>query len=342
MSEPGGQLRVVALGGGTGIYAVLRGIRHYTSQVTAIVSMADNGGSSGRLRDEFGYLPPGDVRRCLVALADDSESMLLRQLFEYRFERGLGLNGHTFGNLMLTALTHILGGEDRAIEEAGRLLNVRGRVLPVTLTDTTLCARLVDGHEIHGETDIDIRKERHDVPIERVFLKPEAPAHIAAVEAIGAADLIVLGPGDLYTSVVPNLLVNGIAEAIRSAPGKTVYVCNVMTKHGETDKFAASHFIREIVRYLGSETALDCAVLNYHESLPRPLYERYKSEHSEPVAIDLGQCYELVPQLAIRPLTATGALVRHDPDLLARVLVEVAHTDPVADVEPVAGVHLRV
>ncbi len=317
-------LKVVVLGGGTGIYAVLTGLRRYTANITAVVSMSDNGGSSGRLRDEFGYLPPGDVRRCLVALASDEDAMLLRQLFEYRFDRGVGLNGHTFGNLLITALTDILGGTDKAIDEAGHLLGIRGSVLPVTLSDTTLCALLADGHEIYGETNIDIRKEHHDVPISRVYLRPEAHANPAVLDTIAAADLIVLGPGDLYTSVMPNLLVKGVPEAIAASPAKCVYVCNVMTKRGETDNFAASDFIREINRYLGADDILDCAVLNYHEALPSELYNRYKQQGSEPVTIDLGKCYEAVPQLAIRALTATGELVRHDPDRLAATLLSLA------------------
>jgi len=255
--------------------------------------------------------------------------MLLRQLFEYRFERGSGLNGHSFGNLLLTALTDVLGGTDRAIDAAGHLLNIHGRVLPVTLTDTTLCAELTDGHVIRGETDIDVRKAHHNIAIEKVWLEPAARANTEAVDALLAADLIVMGPGDLYTSVIPNLLVEGIPEAIRESDAKRVYVCNVMTKHGETDGYAASDFIRRIEACIGEET-LDCAVLNYHESLPRELYERYKRDHAEAVAIDLGNCYELVPQLAIRPLTATGALVRHDPALLAGTLIEIASSEPAA------------
>jgi uncharacterized cofD-like protein len=336
MSMIRGEPNVVVIGGGTGIYAVLTGLRNYTANITAVVSMADNGGSSGRLRDEFGFLPPGDVRRCLVALASDDDALLLRRLFEYRFERGLGLNGHSFGNLLLTALTDILGATDRAIEEAGSLLRIRGRVLPVTLGDATLCARLADGHEIRGETDIDVRKAHHDVPIREVYLSPSAPANPAALEAIAAADLIVLGPGDLYTSVIPNLLVDGIADTLRRSSGRRVYVCNVMTKHGETDDFAASDFIREINRYLGGEDILDCAVLNYHESLPRELYERYKREGAEPVSIDLGRCYESVRQLAIRPLTATGVLVRHDPARLAETLIDLVEEADLAPAEPLA------
>jgi uncharacterized cofD-like protein len=320
--------RVVAIGGGTGMFAVLTGLRHYTSNITAVVTMSDSGGSSGRLRDEFGYLPPGDVRRCLLALASwDEDSLLLRQLFEYRFDRGLGLNGHSFGNLLLTALTDILGGEMQAIDEAGRLLRIRGRVLPVTLTDTTLCARLDNGHVIHGEGDIDIRKEHLDSVITDVWLDPPAEANPDVIAALEQADLIVLGPGDLYTSVIPNLLVQEVADAIRVSAARCVYVCNVMTKHGETDNFAASAFIREVIRYLG-DGALDYAILNYHESLPRDLLDRYKESHSAPVDLDLGLCYELVPGLRIRPLTRTGALVRHDPELLALTLMEIATGQP--------------
>jgi uncharacterized cofD-like protein len=257
-------------------------------------------------------------------------------LFEYRFERGLGLNGHSFGNLLLTALTDILGGEEQAIDEAGRLLRIRGRVLPVTLTDTTLCARLDNGHVIRGETDIDIRKDNHDAVISEVWLDPSAPPNTDVITALKQADLIVLGPGDLYTSVIPNLLVEDVAGAVQESAAKCVYVCNVMTKHGETDNFAASDFIREVIRYLGP-SALDYAILNYHESLPRDLLERYKESNAAPVDLDLGNCYELVPGLRIRPLTRTGALVRHDPELLALTLMEIATGRPPAGRPAVAA-----
>jgi uncharacterized cofD-like protein len=315
---------IVVIGGGTGLFAALQGLRRHTSNLTAVVSTLDNGGSSGRLRDEFGYLPPGDVRRCLVALASEDGSALLRELFEYRFDRGVGLNGHTFGNLMLTALTDILGSEARAIHEAGQLLRIQGRVLPVTLDNATLCARLANGHEICGETDIDIRKVDHEVPIQHVFLRPTVAPNPEAIRAIDDADLVVLGPGDLYTSILPNLLVNGIADAIRASSATCVYVCNVMTKHGETDHFAAGDFIQEINRYLGGAGALRHAVINYHEQLPAELYERYRGERAEPVTIDLARCYTLVPQITVRPLIATGSLVRHDPARLAAALMEIA------------------
>lgn len=321
---PDNDLRVVAVGGGTGMFTVLSGLTRLTSHLTAVVTMSDNRGSSGRLRDELGTLPSGDVRRCLVALADRQRSLILRQLFEYRFERGTGLSGHSFGDLLLAALGEILGAPERAIEEAGRLLGIRGQVLPVTLTDTTLHARLADGHVIHGETDIDIREVHQGAGIENVYLNPPARANERVIEAIERADMIVLGPANLYTGVIPNLLVDGVAEAIRSSTAMRVYVVNVMTKHAETDGYAASDFIRQVLRYLGTGPALDCAVINYHESLPHELLEKYKAEASEPVTIDLSACYDLVPHVFIRPLTTTGNYVRHDPALLADLLLEIS------------------
>jgi uncharacterized cofD-like protein len=246
-------LRLVALGGGTGMDPVLGGLREHTTGMTAVVSTPDKGGS---------------------------------------FER---------------------------------LLGSRGRVLPVTRTDTTLCATLAGGHEIRGKSAIDIRKSHHGVPIAHVCLRPPAAVNPPVLDAIARADLIVLGPGDLYTGVIPTLLVEGVAEAIRSAPGVRVYVTNVMTKHGETDGYTAGDHLAAIIRYLGGRDALDCAVLNYHERLPQALYERYREQRSETVTIDLARCYELVPHLAVHPLAATGTLVRHDPGRLAAVLVDLAH-----------------
>jgi uncharacterized cofD-like protein len=313
--------RIVVIGGGTGLFTALTGLKRHDVELTAIVTMADSGGSSGRLRDEFGYLPAGDVRRCLVALAaDDHMNLLLRQLFEYRFERGGDLAGHTFGNLLITALVSLTGGMDQAIIEAARLLRVEGQVLPVTLAHSHLYALLADGRTIEGEAAIDTRKDT--TPIERVYLDPPAEATPEAREAIMQADLVVIGPGDLYTSLLPNLLVDGIREAIATSPATTVYVCNVMTKHGETDGYSASDFLRVITHYLG-EGVLDAALLSYYESLPRDVLQRYREEHSSPVSIDQEQCHRYVPRLVVRPLAAAGTLVRHDPDRLAQVLLDV-------------------
>lgn len=315
-----GRRRIVVLGGGTGLFTALTGLKRYDVHLTAIVSMADSGGSSGRLRDEFGVLPAGDVRRCLVALAtDDNVNLLLRQLFDYRFDRGGDLTGHNFGNLLLTALADVTGGMDRAIMEAARLLRVEGEVLPVTLSNSHLFATLANGETVEGEGAIDTRRD--SVPIADIYLSPPATATPDACEAISRADLVVIGPGDLYTSLLPNLLVEGVREAIAASAGPTVYVCNVMTKHGETDEYAASDFLRAITRYLG-EGVLDAALLNYYESFPRDVLSRYGAERSIPVSIDLERCYQYAPRLMVRPLAAAGTFVRHDSDRLARALLD--------------------
>lgn len=316
--------KVVVLGGGTGAYTALTGLKRHTTRLTAIISMADSGGSTGRLRDEFGHLPPGDLRKALVALApDDEASLMLRKLFEYRFDKGSGLCGHTFGNLLITALTEITGGTDQAIEEASHILNIRGRVIPVTLTDTHLVAETVDGHVIRGETNIDVREDDASVPIAKVCLDPPAEGNENAINAIEQADVVVLGPGDLYSSIIPNLLVRGIPEAIRRSNAAKVYICNIMTKHGETDDFRASDFIRQILKYLGAASALDYVIVNYHERLPSTVLKRYTETQSSPVSIDLSECYQLVPNLWVKPLTTIGAYVRHDPNLLADAVMDV-------------------
>lgn len=316
--------QVVAIGGGTGTYTVLVGLRNLPVDLTAVVTMMDSGGSSGRLRDELGHLPPGDVRQCLVALApDDEASFLLRQLFAYRFRGGAALDGHNFGNLFLSALAEVVGGMDRAILEAGRLLKIRGKVLPVTLSSTHLHARLADGTTISGEGNIDVWPRERTAPIDHVYLSPTASAYPPVAEELRRADVIVLGPGDLYTSVVPNLLVEGVVDAIRDSPAKKVYVCNLMTKHGESDGFKASTFVREISAYLRSEFVLDCAIV--HEgSLPENVVERYREEKAFPVEADIEECRRLVPKVVHEPLAHAGELLRHDPDRLARAILRAA------------------
>jgi len=318
------QPKVVVIGGGTGVYVALMGLKHYTQNLTAIVTMADSGGSTGRLRDEFGHLPPGDLRKALVALAaDDEATLMLRRLFEYRFEKGNGLSGHTFGNLFLTALTEITGSTDRAVEEAANILNVRGKVVPVTLTDTHLVAVTASGNVIKGETNIDIRRDDPEDPIDKVYLDPPAEANQKAIQAIEDADVIVIGPGDLFSSVIPNLLVDGIPEAIGRSRAIKIFVVNIMTKHGETDGYKASDFIRQVLRYLRGHSGLDYAIINYHEHIPSDVLQRYAEQKSVPVSIDLAECHQLVPKLIVRPLTKTGAYVRHDPQLLAEAVMDV-------------------
>jgi len=321
---------IVVIGGGTGIHSLLRGLKRYTEAITAIVNMMDSGGSSGRLRDEFGHLPPGDTRQALAALTpDDRSSLILRQLFNYRFpesqpagRQGEGLEGHSFGNLFLAALTEITGGVDKAIAEAGRLLGIKGKVLPVTLTHSNLVARLEDGSELVGETNIDTRKEKPDVPIDYVYLDPKAYAYPAALEAIETSDVIVLGPGDLYTSIIPNLLVEGMAEAINYSRAKKVYICNLMTKHGESDGFKASDFINEIKNYLDNGN-LDYVVLN-KSTFPEKFLKRYAKEKAYPVELDSTACKKLSKNLIVKDLVVQGNLIRHDEGKIARVIIDIA------------------
>jgi uncharacterized cofD-like protein len=317
------RLRIAVIGGGTGSHTVLSGLKSHRVQLTAIVSMADDGGSSGRLRDELGQLPPGDVRRCLIALSPYSTTAL-RRLFEYRFDRGQGLDGHNFGNLFLAALTEITGRTDEAIAEAGRLLQIKGAVQPVTLSDSRLVAELDDGSIILGETNIDLRGHGSGARISRVFLAPPAAANPAALAALHQADAIVIGPGDLYTSVLPNLLVSGIASAVRQSQAVRIYVCNVMTKQGETDGFLASDFVREILRYAGGSQALDHVIVNDPADLDASLLDRYAAEHSFPVIPDLAECRRLGPTPHLRGVSSSLTLVRHDPERLADEILRVA------------------
>ena len=224
---------ITVIGGGTGSFSILSGLKHHDElAIHSIVTMMDSGGDSGRLRDEFGVLPPGDARRCLIALSE--ESQLLRDLLDFRFNDA-PLEDRNLGNLILLALTKRLGSERQAIDAFGRLLKIRGQVIGVTWKRTHLFAELADGTVIKGEANIDVPKHDASIPITRVFLKPKATANPAAVAAIERSDFIVLAPGDLYTSTVPNLLVGGIPQAIQQSRGRLVYVLNLMTKHGETD-----------------------------------------------------------------------------------------------------------
>lgn len=314
--------KVVVIGGGTGTYTVLTGLKKYDLDITAIVSVADSGGSSGRLRDEFGILPPGDVRQALVALSsDESELFLLRRLFSYRFDRGFGLNGHSFGNLFLTALSSVTGGIDKAIVEAGKILHIKGKVYPVTLDDIELCARLEDGTIIKGETNIDLRRVRPDLRIIDVFLNKEAKIGKSAKEAIIEADLIILGPGDLYTSVIPNLLVKGVNESIARSKGKLVYVLNIMTKRGETKGFSALDFISEIKKYSGSASSkLSSVVANSGTKFPERVLRRYKKEGSEPVFLseENGAYFDF--KVVRGDFVSAHEFLRHDSGKLAKAI----------------------
>lgn len=306
--------KIVVIGGGTGVFTVLSGLRKYSVDLTAIISMADDGGSTGVLREEFGILPPGDARRALVALAR-ADNKMLSDLFNYRFSEG-GFKNHVFGNILLTALERLTGSFEQALEEAGKILSIHGRVVPVTLSSVRLSALLEDGTVIRGETNIDIPKHDPRLRIKKVYLSPEARANLRASEAIRAADLVVIGPGDLFTSIIPNLLVRGIPDAIKKSRAKKAFVVSTMTKAGETNGFRASDYLRDLETYLGAGV-LDYIVLNSKKP-PASRLAKYKKEGKE--IVERGN-------LPLRPKTILGnyiraaGYVRHDPDRLARALI---------------------
>ena len=313
---------IVVVGGGTGNHTTLSGLRGRDCNLAAVVAMTDSGGSSGRLRDEMGHLPPGDLRQCLIALASsDHSGEIMKKLFDYRFNAGNGLAGHNFGNLLLTALTEITGNTVTAIEEASRLLGIDGSVLPVTLTDATLVAKLADGSELAGESAIDLRNERLDVKIDYVRLEPKAYVYPPVLEVIAGADAIVLGPGDIYTSVLPNLLVTNVAEAINDSGAIKIHVCNLMTKPAESNGFKASDFVRLLLEYLGTDKPLDYMVVNSTE-FPDPLLERYAADGQYPVELDHDNCVGLVNEVLFKPVLAAGVYLRHDPNALAQIIMD--------------------
>jgi uncharacterized cofD-like protein len=325
------QKKVVVIGGGTGSYTVLRGLKSCPVDITAIVTMFDSGGSSGQLRDEFGVLPPGDIRRCLVALSDGEREGVLRDLFNYRFagtkkatknqerESKESLAGHNFGNLFITALTHVLGDGAEAIKKAGELLNIHGRVFPVSETNAHLCAELETGEIIVGETNIDIPKHDPRLKIKKVFLKPPALLFKEARKAILEADLIVLGPGDLYTSIIPNLLVRGMGDALKKSRAKKVYVANLMTKQGETNGYVLSDFIQELLNYSGLKK-FDAVICN-SACIPLSYIKKYKEENKEPLGIDRG-VKKYAKHIIKAPLFSDVRVIRHDSDVLARLIMK--------------------
>ncbi|WP_243276641.1 gluconeogenesis factor YvcK family protein [Desulfallas sp. Bu1-1] len=304
--------RVVVIGGGTGAPVLLRGLKEYTGNLTAIVTVADDGGSSGRLRGDLGILPPGDVRNCLVALAH--REPLMEELLQYRFPSG-ELKGHNMGNLLLAALCDATGGFDRAVRSLSRVLAVRGQVLPVTLADVRLCAEMEDGTVVHGESRIPASGGR----IKRVFLDPGACRPTGeALEAIREADAIIMGPGSIYTSILPNLLVPGIAEAIAGSRAVKIYVCNVMTQPGETEGYTASRHLQALFDHAGK--IVDYMIVNTG-TIPGRLLTRYRKEGAAPVEADLEAIRDMGVIPVAEKLVQEGELVRHHPDKLARLVM---------------------
>jgi len=305
--------KIVVIGGGTGLSTLLSGLKHYTTNLTAIVTMADDGGSSGRLRQEFDMLPPGDIRNCLVALADTEP--LMQQLFQYRFGGSSALQGHSFGNLFLTAMTKITGDFQQAIQASSKVLAIRGRVVPSTNTPVHLAAELNDGSVTVGESRI----SQSEVPIRRIYLEP-ATCHptAEALRAITDAEAIVLGPGSLYTSIIPNLLVEEMVDAIVQSKALKAYVCNVMTQSRETDGFRASDHVRALVAH-SNPGVLQLCVVNT-EQAPLDLLEKYRQEGAFPVEPDVERIRELGYQVVSENLISTENYVRHDPQKVAKLI----------------------
>jgi uncharacterized cofD-like protein len=304
---------VVAIGGGTGASGLLRGLKEHTDKLTAVVTVADDGGSSGRFRKEFGMLPPGDIRNCLAALSDGGP--VLEQLFQYRFEDG-DLKGHPFGNIFLAAMTQVTGDFEQAVKEANRVLNVRGRVLPATTTKISLIAEHEDGSKTTGESLVG----KVNKPVKKLSLKPEdVPAGPEVVNAILEADLVILGPGSLYTSVLPNLLIPEILDACLKTDAVVGYVCNIMTQTGETQDFSASQHVQAIIEHT-SEALIDFVIVN-EGKVPEQLAQAYAAEHSTPVQLDLNKLTTLPgsPRIVTADLVNADHVVRHHPSRLAEL-----------------------
>jgi uncharacterized cofD-like protein len=312
--------KIVVIGGGTGTHTVLTGLKHYQglAELTAIVAVTDSGGSTGRLRDEFGYLPVGDVRMALAALAkeDDVHESLIRKLFLHRFSTQGDVAGHNFGNLFLVALTDILGSEQEAIEAASRVLQIHGTVLPVTHEKTDLVAEYADGKQVIGEHEIDEPHSGSNTqPIKKLSLSTRATINPRANKAIRDADLIIFGPGDLYTSIIANCVVDGFKEALDSSKGTIVYVANLMTKSGQTSNMGVKEHVEELFRYTGK---MPDYVLVNDTPLPEMLLEKYAEESELPVCIS---CNGLRTNLVYQDLLATEEIVRNAGDILKRSLI---------------------
>jgi uncharacterized cofD-like protein len=334
--------KIVIIGGGTGTFNSLVGCKDFPFEITAIVSTADDGGSSGQLRDELGVLPPGDIRQALVALSDDSTG--LRELFNYRFESG-GLKGHQFGNLFLSALEKIKGRFDLAVDEASKILSIKGKVVPVTTDNITLMGQTKDKKVIKGQHAIDEYIWSESSPINKLWLLPKSKINPAAREAILAADLIVIGPGSIFTSLIPSLLVEGMKEAIKISKAKVVYVSNLMTEKGQTGEYCVGDYIELIEKYLGKDRINYIIYNNIKPS--KYLLNRYRQE-MERVPVVLGEMetknkdYMLIgadllskdkPKFLSRAdkLSKTRSLIRHDGRKLAEILFYISLGDKFDD-----------
>jgi uncharacterized cofD-like protein len=320
------RMKVVVIGGGTGSFTVLSGLRHLPYDLTAIVTMADDGGSTGRLRDEYGVLPPGDLRQCLVALSDADHT--LRQLFNHRYDSG-ALAGHSFGNLFLSTLEQTTGSLDRALEVASEILRIRGRVIPVTLTKVDLRTELKNGKVIHGESALGDYQLLSRFGIKKISLTPKPKANPKALQAIQDADAIIVGPGNLYRSLLPNFLVPGIGLALSRAKGKKIYVANLMNKNGHTDDFSVSDHVRVLEAAMGKPGVFDTVIHNTKR--PSAQLLRMYADEGEPVLLTpecLASSFELVganllsDHIGVQKKhdSVYRTLIRHDQEKLAILL----------------------
>jgi len=306
--------KIVTVGGGTGLSVLLSGLKEYTSNITAIVTVADDGGSSGRLRQQFDILPPGDIRNCLVALAD--ASTLMRDLFQFRFDQSSELSGHNFGNLFITVMTRLTGDFEKAIKETSKVLALRGQVIPSTLNNVALVAQHKDGTTTEGEDRI----PKAHLPIDKVYLRPgSSVATPEAIKAIEEAQVIVLGPGSLYTSIIPNLLIKEITDSIVDSGAIKIYVCNAMTQPGETDGYSASDHIKALIRHSHARI-LDYCILNTGE-ISKDTLKRYAQEDSYPVVNDTKKIESMGYRIIEDDIIIAKDVVRHDPLKLAEVII---------------------
>lgn len=307
--------KIVVMGGGTGLSTLLHGLKEYTSNITAVVTVADDGGSSGRLRKEYDVLPPGDIRNCLVALADAEP--LMGELFQFRFEEGSALAGHSFGNLFITALSKVTGNFDAAIKESSKVLAIRGRVVPSTLDKIGLVAEHTDGSETVGESAI----PKANSPIRRIHLRPvNCRPTEEAIDAIKKADAIVLGPGSLYTSVMPNLLIGKVYQEMIASKAIKIYACNVMTQKGETDEYKASDHLKALIDHTASGIVEYCIINTAR--IPEELLKKYRSEDSYPVIPDSENLRKMKCKVVEAHIINSKDYVRHDPDKLAKIIID--------------------
>lgn len=306
-------VKIVGIGGGTGLSTLLEGLKYWTKDITAIVTVTDDGGSSGRLRKDFNILPPGDIRNCIVSLAEPNS--LISELFQYRFKGKSDLSGHSFGNLFITAMTEITGSFAKGILEASHVLAIKGKVLPSTLENVVLGAKFTDGVQVLGQTKI----VAYSNPIEKVFLVPDnPPAYTGVLKTFKEADIIILGPGSLFSSIIPNLLVKGVAQSIKKSKARKIYICNIMTQPGETDNFTVADHLFAVEKYLGCN--IDYLIINSGK-IAENLIKKHVRKNSFVVVDDSNKLIDR-SRIIREDIVSNKDHVRHDPEKISRVIFE--------------------